>query len=176
VAFNETFWAVTATAAPVIALAAIVSAGEVGREYDRSFVAFVRMVSELRSGKPVKIDPAALSEAAGDTFGLLLRWSEVVQQINVGLQAVVLALSLLSIADETDLVPPWIAVTLTVFGVAILGLVGLHVNWTRRTASQLRSLGPMVAAAILERQSAQQLTESGQADGGADADQSTPST
>jgi len=82
-AFNETYWTVTSAVAPVIALAAIVSAGDLWRQSDR----------------------VPLPSAESALVNLLL----TLQGLNIVVQASVLRVSLASIAGQRDMLgPTWL--------------------------------------------------------------------
>jgi hypothetical protein len=118
VTFHETFWVVTGTAAPVIALAAIVS------------------VKGLISDSNAITDPAAAhlgdtgvtGQLQEDLTRYLSHWTNVSsipifgQWVNVGLQALVLTFSLLSIAYHRDELLVWIAIAVTVAGMLWLAV------------------------------------------------------
>jgi hypothetical protein len=54
----------------------------------------------------------------------LLTSFQLVQAVNVCMQAVLLVVALLSLAYQTNSVPPWIAVVAAVAGVMLLGIAG----------------------------------------------------
>lgn len=56
-------------------------------------------------------------------LGLLVSFQRV-QAVNVCMQAALLSVALLSLAYQTNLVPPWIAVVAAVAGVILLGVAG----------------------------------------------------
>jgi hypothetical protein len=118
VAFHESFWVVTGTAAPVIALAAIVSLADA----DREFMGFlVTALSDFERIKPF-MNRAAFT-------GI---WIGVSGLLNLLLQATLLTISLVSLAEDVNSVPPWSAIAMAVGGVILLavsawGAVTLHV-------------------------------------------------
>jgi len=122
VAFHETFWVVTGTAAPVIALAAVVSLGEAfGQRLDSDDAGFDvvrRMVDVPDNDLLISqfhdfVKPAM---AAG-------RWCVGLLVTNVAIQSALLALSLVSIDSQANAVPPRVADVAAVLGVAILAVV-----------------------------------------------------
>lgn len=137
-AFHETFWAVCAGVAPVTALAAVVSAGQASRDRDRVIEASRTVV-----GFPVPFetrDNPVIRKAWTGFIGLYV----VVQSqlINVALQGGLLAVSLVSIADQANVVPPPIAVVAAVIGIAILAIGGQLAVGGRRRISYLWDLPP----------------------------------
>ena len=118
-AFHESFWVVTGTAAPVIALAAIVSLADA----DREFIGFLMTnLANMRRISPY-MKPLALIALVIAVSGIL----------NLLLQATLLATSLVSLAEDVNSVPPWFAVTMAVGGLMLLvvgawGAVSLHVQ------------------------------------------------
>lgn len=136
VAFHEAFWIVTGTAAPVIALAAVVSAGEAYEQLDRMIsagteasVAHSKVRDEPKDEEQVR-KLAGLAEKRAKNLWLTGR----VQQLNVGLQAALLAVSLISVGNQHNLVPPWVAVTFAVLGLLFVAVVGARVISARRIA------------------------------------------
>ena len=115
VAFHEGFWVATGTAAPVIALAAVVSLADAGRELFSTWAEVTNFFSRLGSST---ISRAVLLAALGI--------------FNVFLQAALLAVSLVSLADGANSVPDWLAIAAAVGGVMLLagsslGIAGLRV-------------------------------------------------
>jgi hypothetical protein len=129
VAFHETFWAVSAGVAPVIALAAVVSAGQASRDRDRVIEA-----SRTVAGFPIPFETEGNPVIRKAWIGLIELYVVVQSQlINVAFQAGLLAVSLVSIADQANVVSPSIAVTVAVLGVAVLAIGGqLAVGGRRR--------------------------------------------
>ena len=118
VVFHETFWVLTGTAAPVIALAGVVSLNEVA--------AAARLLGDsmdlARSQPDDAADRAHLKRylsAAGPRLGVAF----VLQLLNIGIQAALLALALLSINSQANELPAVVAVGAAVLGVAILAAV-----------------------------------------------------
>ena len=128
-AFHETFWAVSAGVAPVIALAAVVSAGQAARDRDRVIEA-----NRTVAGFPAfgtKGNPVIRKAFIG--FIELIVVVEVLL-LNVALQAGLLAVSLFSIADQANVVLPLIAAWAAIGGIAVLTIGGqLAVGGRRRT-------------------------------------------
>jgi hypothetical protein len=120
VSFHETFWVVTGTAAPVIALAAIVSVRDVSDDVD-AMQALPRELEDRASqlGKTILLvyyrDWCA-------NWGVV---TSIVEWANIALQAVLLAFSLLSIAYARNAFPLWIAIVVSVAGVLLLAATDL---------------------------------------------------
>jgi hypothetical protein len=160
VAFHETFWVVTGTAAPVIALAAVVSLGDAfgqSLKSDEAMSAVVgdavpldRRLGELIRQRPEILDRLSrygrfvqLAQAAG-------RWSMALLLSNVVIQSALLALSLVSIDNHANAVPPGVAVVAAVLGVTILAVVAgllivvktLFIHLRQQVAADKLSEGP----------------------------------
>jgi hypothetical protein len=101
-AFHEAFWVVTGTAAPVIALAAIVSAGDADEQVDRMAEGAVRLSVAFHKNRD---DPGVLEVLEKAGAGYLLMIAKV-QYVNVVLQAVLLAVSLCSITSQHNAISP----------------------------------------------------------------------
>lgn len=113
-AFHETFWVIVGAAAPVIALANVVSIGD-SRGLVREFTAFSR----------------DLDNAPGDwLYGAAVRrnlalpaWALMASNVNFWAQAFVLCFSLLSVLDRKDVLPPYLATVLLTSGLVAVGQV-----------------------------------------------------
>jgi len=119
VRFHETFWAVTAGVAPIIALASVVSLTEARRTTDEMF----RLLLEQ------PLDETADYEIIGDLdqrLGVLTRLY-FAQLLNIFLQAALLAVGLSSLAYQASVVPPLTAVIAAVVGVVILAVHAVRV-------------------------------------------------
>jgi len=117
VAFHETFWVVTGTAAPVIALAAVVSLNDLGKETGRMAESLERVRRNLSATPEIE----ALISGAPSPIRLIRQFAGQ-QSMNIFLQAALLTVSLLSIAFQRNLIPVWIAVVIPVVGVLLLAL------------------------------------------------------
>ena len=112
-AFHEGFWVVTGTAAPVVALAAVVSLSDAGGP---GFLT-------------VKVDPRmlpldkAFAYAFVEASARIARWVAWVSLFNLLLLTALLAVCLVSLAGSVNLVPPWLAI-----GAAVAGLLLLAVS------------------------------------------------
>ena len=105
---HESFWVVVGTAAPVIALAAIVAFTDIARGAD-----------ELDSKYP-NLDPETISQVLKITIsGYVLVFVDVV------LQAVTLLLTLLSLAARRDQVPLIVPEIMASLGIVLLLVSGV---------------------------------------------------
>ena len=127
---------VTGTAAPVIALAAVVSASEAYAQFDRMVAAGTEAsVAQLKvNDQPQDEEQVGKLVDLAKRRALSLWLTGRVQQLNVGLQAAILAAFLISIGNHHNFVPPWVAVTLTVLGLLFVAVVGARVISARRIA------------------------------------------
>jgi len=125
VAYHEAFWVVTGTAAPVIALAAILSVGEsatVGRNLGRFIWNAKRHPDRYRDNNE---DDTAWDQRLGTahtarTYSML---KYLAAERNLASQAALLAMSLVSIDGADNSVPPWLAIVLAVGGIVLLLVV-----------------------------------------------------
>ena len=116
-AFHETFWVVTGTAAPVIALAAVVSLNDLGKETGR----LAESLERVRRNSSATPEIEALISGAPSPIHLIRQFAGQ-QSMNIFLQAALLTVSLLSIAFQRNLIPVWIAIVIPVVGVLLLAL------------------------------------------------------
>jgi hypothetical protein len=133
VALHEGFWLVAGTAAPVIALAAVVTLGETLRENIASIAEAMPLLdAQSNSADRLKGDrlTTATIRATKQLYAIGLS--------NLLLQAALLAVSLVSLADDANLVPPWIAIVAAVGGLLLLlafsALGAVQLRWTRMNA------------------------------------------
>jgi hypothetical protein len=108
VGFHDNFWVVAGTAAPVIALAVIVSTGDVLREF---------LISTVALNSARRLDPTAVRLGAPRRT---LDWLIAIGLFNLFLQTALLSVSLVSLADGANLTPPWVAVAAAVAGLLLL--------------------------------------------------------
>jgi hypothetical protein len=142
VTFHESFWILTGTAAPVVALASVVSLSDLAgqgfrlmdtrrrhpewwpsREWYQPTYWPHKYLYEL---KPEFVRRPGVKYIDVDTdrrLSLLVSF-QLAQAVNVCMQAALLSVALLSLAYQTNLVPPWIAVVAAVAGVMLLGVAG----------------------------------------------------
>jgi hypothetical protein len=126
--FHETFWAVTGTAAPVIALAAVVSAGDADEQVDRMIEAALRLSVTVHKNHDDLALLDVLQKAGGANLGIIAK----VQYVNVVIQAVLLAVSLGSIAYQRDLISRGWAGGGAVVGILFLALVAARTVGVKR--------------------------------------------
>lgn len=121
--YHEAFWLATSAAAPVIALAAVVAYSDAAEHHHQrvnvaNLLGFRGMlVGPARPGNPAAGVPA--------TIGVASRKMAVVAGpgtclVNLAIQAVVLAFSLASLANETDEASKTWVIAATVGGIALL--------------------------------------------------------
>ncbi len=120
--FHESFWVAAGAAAPVIALAVVVSLNDasqtqfaVGDATDRAFVVAHR-------------DEKDVLYRSLDKRGRSLAALTAAQLVNLVLQAGLLAVSLVSLALHRNLIPAWICVVAPTAGVLLLAYAGLAVT------------------------------------------------
>ncbi len=136
----NTFWTTVGSAAPVIALAAVVSVSDLRETSTRSLVALSTLV--------MRVTPAV-----GDPYWTKAKFHSrillglvVVQGINVAVQCYALAFALISLADGTNRLHPPLAVALEVCGVAALALTAIVAGVSKHRLSILGSqLAPAAA-------------------------------
>jgi hypothetical protein len=133
VGFHEAFWVVIGTAAPVLALAAVVSMNDIGAARTRIMADTDRSGRSIGANRP-RLTPEALSVLRAEMmqrqrscFPPLDRAASA-QQINLVFQALGLANALISIGDQRNVTPPWIAIIVAVLGLAVLSAVALTVS------------------------------------------------
>jgi hypothetical protein len=125
VAYHEAFWVVIGAAAPVVALAVIVSLPD-----------SLTLAGQADMDRGVN----ALREAANGVYRLAARIF-VTGLINMLLQAGLLAVSLVSIEDGANCVPPWTAITATVGGIVLLGVASVMTVNTNLYRKRLKLIG-----------------------------------
>jgi len=140
VAFHDSFWVLAGTAAPVIALAAVLSAREVddlgiGLQEERREWAKRRGHQLTRKKRPAVASPydSAIFSATA-TYRI--------HMVNLILQTVVLGISLLSLADASNLISPLVAVACALAGMALLALGYTSVTVTNMSDPNRKSLLP----------------------------------
>jgi hypothetical protein len=141
VGFHESFWVITGTAAPVIALAIIVALADAKRGWFGMLETGHRLAQEAN---------VVRSEQARYLFARALRVTfgfRVVATVNLLLQAGLLAVSLVSVAGQENLIPPWLAIVAAVGGLLLLAI-----------SSVFLPIGPQVKQA-LDRLSSGELRE-----------------
>ncbi len=122
--FHEAFWLATAAAAPVIALAAMLLLPEWAVRHAEASSAAVDAEIQGRKLGSTDTRPAKLSKMASAI--------RVTSAFNIVLQAVVLAMSLLSLQDQRNFRDPFWATTITVGGL-------LWLAWSSWQAGRFRA-------------------------------------
>jgi len=134
---NADFWLVAGTAAPVVALATVVSLGEALREGANTAAEAAQAFHDLGVTETeaeafrakALADRRPVPELTSEQFRkhsnevwLRLVW---VGLANLILQGALLAVSLVSLTDGANLVPPWIAIVAAVGGLLLLAIGAL---------------------------------------------------
>ena len=152
--FHDTLWVVTGTAAPVIALAAILSLSEVNRAYsgllhtDGSLQTEIFDVEDaLEAAGKTNVEQALEATRKTNLENLqknLDRCNKKImsrvqpqlgfQLVNILLQAALLAISLLAAEYQSDVLPLWIATGIPVVGVLLLAETGIAMILTTSNA------------------------------------------
>ncbi len=134
VSFNETFWVVAGTAAPVIALAAVIGLADVLRQLVGTLgdpeLNPVGVGPENERARPVRV--AYVYQVSSLA---LLGW------VNLLAQGFVLLASLLSLNDHRNFIAGWLAILCLIFGILALACSGTVLVWARFNAGwALRAL------------------------------------
>ena len=144
-AFHEGFWVVTGTAAPIIALAAVVSLAEAERDYYNTLASAVRAVSRMPGGEKLANSPDDTPDVTRikiivrvltasqrvEPLSKTLTWLATFGVVNLILQAALLAISLVSLAGAANLLSPWLAIVAAVGGLLLLAASSLGVVYLR---------------------------------------------
>ena len=139
--FRESFWVVVGGTAPVIALAVVVSMGDLQTPLLRMNKLLVSLglyqphdtVTRRQPRSPdwptqVYVDEVTQrAENINDRTWLMLSLNIG----NLGIQAALLCVGLLSIALHTNLIPPWIAVVGETAGVIVLAVIAAFIFITK---------------------------------------------
>jgi hypothetical protein len=141
VAFHESVWIVAGTAAPVVALAGIVSLGDLMEKNER----FGEQAQALRIMQARELTDAEISQrnmliASLAGYSTMLYQLFIAQVVNVLLQALLLAASLLSLLIQSNLVPPWLAVIAAFGGLVAIGIITLYLGSIARAMSRVISM------------------------------------
>jgi hypothetical protein len=118
VPYHETFWIVVGTAAPVIALAAVVAQVEASR-------AFFDYIEEAGAEDEAHLDRMTLS---------MTYMGQLSGYVAVGAEGLMLLFALLSLAARSDWVPlivAEIAVPAGIFFTLLIGGLGVYVKYSR---------------------------------------------
>lgn len=130
-AFQQTFWVITGTAAPVIALAEVVALAD----FLRISVSLVRRAEDALGpvSRSVPNIELAAQFPANPVVNLMGKSAMVLlgHGLNFLFQAVLLAFSLVSVANQQNLLPIWLAVAIAVFGMLYLGFAAFAAHMLR---------------------------------------------
>lgn len=142
--FHETFWVVTGTAAPVIALAAIVALSNVAdattRMLDSGREVFLRLVDVTATGgKPELRDVTLALIGAASRLWKRGRLQMGFQLLNIVVQALLLTISLVSITYQRNVLPVWVAIALADVGLILLAGTGVAMIVAKEAAGAARS-------------------------------------
>ena len=110
-AFHESVWIVAGTAAPVVALAGIISLGDLMEKND-NFGEQAKALRIMQAREPTDAQLLQRNMIAARLAGYstMIYQLFMAQLVNVFLQALLLAASLLCLLNQSNLVPPWLAV------------------------------------------------------------------
>ena len=117
-AFHDTFWLVAGGAAPVIALASVVTFGEARQ---------LESISQVEVRAQVLEMPLSVRAEFWKDRKRLLRIAQLMawlQIVNLALQCWILASSLMSLAHSTNELPTALVVAAEVVGIALLAVGG----------------------------------------------------
>jgi hypothetical protein len=144
VTFHETFWVVTGSTAPVIALAAIISAKDIAHDTGVITDPVGEMVAAHVTGPKMEQAHSYYQRWALVGYG---QW--LAQLVNVCLQALLLTVSLLSIAYQRNVLPVWVGIAVAVGGVVLLAVTGVGIVAARQLAgAQLANITGRVQMAV----------------------------
>jgi hypothetical protein len=126
VPFHESVWVVTGTAAPVTALALVVAFSQtvdiLRAPASEMLSAINKLPSDRQRAAWTRLDKA-LTNPSVAAFIIIL--SDFLRQ------ATLVALSIMSLADQENLIPPWLAMLGTVAGLLLLAAVTLQTTTIR---------------------------------------------
>jgi hypothetical protein len=125
VSFNETFWVVTGTAAPVIALAGTIALADAGGDRAR-FTLYSRSFEVVKTGA-IPVYPGSRDYARRLTALMTL------DLLNLAGQGLVLFASLVSLLNHHNWMAPRVPIACTVLGIVALAVSSVAVATTRRT-------------------------------------------
>jgi hypothetical protein len=131
VAFHESFWVVAGTAAPVIALAVIVSLRDVLRDFTDDY-----NMTWVRPGVGDQAARAKLENELGEA-AYVRNLAYGAAALNMLLQMVILTLALVSLAKRHDVIPWLIMAIIVPGGLALLLLSTLMVVMARSLRQQV---------------------------------------
>ena len=128
-AYHEAFWVVVGAAAPVIALAGIVSMSDMMNQ--------VFEWSRYTRDRPRRAVRELTERSA---LGMLTKFSIITQATNLALQALALLFALLSLAAAANMIPPWIAIVTEVLGLTRLAIGAVATHRIKITQRLIRDL------------------------------------
>jgi hypothetical protein len=123
-AFHEGFWTVAGTAAPVIAVAIVISLGELMKELSRWIIWAER----------IEGTPEPEMKEIRKILRTQTRYSwplEVLELTNLLIQAGLTVVALVSLEDEANLVSPWWAIAAVIAGLVLLAGCSFSGYWMR---------------------------------------------
>jgi hypothetical protein len=141
VSYHESFWIAIAAAAPVIALAAVVSVADLFRAAERISRTLPHdwADKDFWTNKDATSDWPAIIRRTNGAYRLL-RGGYAAALINGGLQLVALSMALQSLADGNDVVPtlfPDVAVPLGIFLLLVSTTINALLQIVQRWLDQL---------------------------------------
>ncbi len=164
--YHEAFWVVAGTAAPVIALAALVALPDTSDMYEdlgqamldesllsiKQFYALHQVDFDTQLAKEYRKLIGAPDELVESRFfkyfTTVIRLSAIG---NVFLQAGLLAAGLAALAYDRDVIPPWIAVILAVGGVLLLaGIVSAIAKYRKMKIAIVKGVNEKLPEAFQE--------------------------
>ena len=137
--FHETFWAISGTAAPVIALAAVVSYSDLrdeGTDWSQACDALRFKIRDEQVWDRVE----RVLKSVDQRYRRYAGWVKGVQLANLVVQATLLCVSLVSVANQANLVTPLAGVVAAVGGVLCLAVVAILLTSLKSLTRQVSSL------------------------------------
>jgi len=116
VVFQPDFWVATSAAAPVIALAVVVTLPDLSDDLNE----VAHSLDQAQTERPATPSPAELQMLHRMLSGMV---TFLAAMSNLLAQAALLVTSLLALADDDAVIAPWFAITLAVGGLMLLFFV-----------------------------------------------------
>jgi hypothetical protein len=148
--FHETFWVISGTATPVIALAAVVSYSDLrdeGTDWSQAYDALRFEMSDKRKAFQEAIEKGMDETevrrqvaSADQNYRRTAGWVKNLQLANLVVQATLLCASLVSVANQANLVTPLAGVVAAVGGVLCLAPVAYLLTSLRSLTREVSSL------------------------------------
>jgi hypothetical protein len=154
VPYYDNFWVTVGTAAPVIALAAVVSLPDVFQARQHRFDALLPTIERfLRDGPGTVNAQQRYVDLVDMTRGQtrLLKRANVIGLCNGFLQLIALLLALWSLADGKNVVSPNIAVIIVPLGILLLLLGTIMILRARSISRKISDFGFTQKSSIAER-------------------------